>query len=179
MADNTAKTPFERLVRLLAERGVEFIVIGGRAETLHGSARVTFDTDLCYRRTAENLRRLAAALGALRPTLRGAPPDLPFRIDAESLALGCNYTFRTGEGDLDLLGFVEPLGGYDELDKHAETMRLGDTAVRVIGLDDLIRIREHLGRRKDRDSVLHLRAIRRLRDAKANEENNVPPPENQ
>ncbi len=140
---------------------------------------MTFDTDLCYRRTAENLRRLAAALGALRPTPRGAPPDLPFRIDAESLALGCNYTFRTSEGDLDLLGFVEPLGGYDELDKHAETVRIGDTAVRVIGLDDLIRIREHLGRPKDRDSVLHLRAIRRLRAAKPNEGGDVPSRENQ
>ena len=165
MADNTAKTPFERLVRHLTEQGVEFIVIGGRAETLHGSARVTFDTDLCYRRTAENLRRLASSLAVLRPTLRGAPPDLPFRIDAESLALGCNFTFRTTEGDLDLLGYVEPIGGFDELESHAETIRIGDIDLKIIGLEDLIRIKEHLGRPKDRDSLLHLQAIKRLRDS--------------
>lgn len=168
MADNTAKTPFENVVELLALHGVEFIVIGGRAETLYGSARVTFDTDLCYRRTGSNLAGLAKVLKELRPTLRGAPADLPFRIDAESLALGCNFTFRTTEGDLDLLGFVEPIGGFDELEKRAETMRIGDIDLKIIALDDLIRIKEHLGRPKDRDSLLHLQAIKRLRDSQAN-----------
>lgn len=75
MDDDTEKTPFERIVELFVARGVEFIVIGGQAETLYGSARVSFDTDLCYRRTAENLRRLADALKELHPKLRGAPPD--------------------------------------------------------------------------------------------------------
>jgi len=36
---------------LLADAGVEFMVIGGQAEALMGSARVTYDVDLCYRRT--------------------------------------------------------------------------------------------------------------------------------
>ncbi len=163
MADSTAKTPFEKFVNLFVDHGIEFVVIGGRAETLYGSARVTFDTDLCYRRTAENLRRLAEVLVRLDPSLRGAPPDLPFRIDAESLALGCNYTFRTADGDLDLLGFVEPLGGFEALVGQAETFRIGDCSVKVIGLDDLIKIKEYLGRPKDKDGLNHLRAIHRLR----------------
>ncbi len=166
MDADTTKTPFERIVELLSSRGVEFIVIGGQAETLYGSARVTFDTDLCYRRTADNLQRLAAALNVLKPILRGAPPDLPFRIDAESLALGCNYTFATSEGDLDFLGYVEPLGGYDELVGHAETIQFGDLSAKVIGLEDLIRIKEHLRRPKDRESLAQLLAIRKLRNAK-------------
>jgi predicted nucleotidyltransferase len=169
MDADTAKTPFENIAELLASHGVEFIVIGGQAETLHGSARVTFDTDLCYRRTASNLAGLAKVLKELRPTLRGAPADLPFRIDAESLALGCNFTFRTTEGDLDLLGYVEPIGGFDELERHAETIRIGDIDLKISGLEDLIRIKEHLGRAKDRDSLLHLQAIKRLRDSQGNE----------
>jgi hypothetical protein len=36
--------------------------------------------------------------------------------------------------------------------------------VRVIGLDDLIRIKRHLSRPKDRESLLHLEAIKRLRE---------------
>lgn len=163
MAENTEKTPFERVVELLTGRGVEFLVIGGQAETLHGSARVTFDVDLCYRRTNDNLERLADAVRTLNPTLRGAPPDLPFRLDAESLALGNNFTFSTDAGDLDLIGFAEPIGGYEELIVNAETIRIGEVPVRVIALDDLIRIKEHLGRPKDRDSLLHLQAISRLR----------------
>ena len=71
------KSDFQNLAELLTRHGVEFVVIGGQAETLFGSPRVTFDIDLCYRRTAENLERLAAALREMKVTLRGAPPDLP------------------------------------------------------------------------------------------------------
>lgn len=168
MDADTAKTPFENIAELLASHGVEFIVIGGQAETLHGSARVTFDTDLCYRRTDSNFAGLAATLKELRATLRGAPADLPFRIDAESLALGCNFTLCTKEGDLDLLGYVEPIGGFDELQRNAEVIRVGDMDLRIAGLDDLIRIKEHIGRPKDREALLHLQAIKRLRDSQGN-----------
>lgn len=137
MGDDT-ESPFERIVQLLHSQGVEFIGIGGQAEYLMGSARVTLDTDLCYRRAPENLKKLAIALKELKPTLRGAPPDLPFRIDAESLALGMNYKFSTREGDLDFLGLVEPLGGFDEIAPRAEPMMLGDIPILVISLDHLI-----------------------------------------
>src|SRR5262245_61033331 len=109
MDDATAKTPFDEIVELFTKLGVEFITIGGQAEALLGSARVTFDTDLCYRRTHENLLRLAKALEQLQPTLRGAPPDLPFKLDARTLELGNNFTFNTSSGELDLLGYVEPI----------------------------------------------------------------------
>ncbi len=164
MADGTSKTRFERIVELLDGHDVEFVVIGGRAEALMGSARVTYDVDLCYRRTPGNLERLASALVQLNPKLRGAPADLPFRLDAQSLALGSNFTFTTDAGDLDLLGWVEPLGGYDDIVDRCETMRIGETDVKVISLDDLILIKKHIGRPKDRDSLMHLLAIKRVRD---------------
>lgn len=41
-------------------------------------------------------------------------------------------------------------------------MTVGIETVKVASVDDLIRIREHIGRPKDRDSLMHLRAIRRL-----------------
>lgn len=36
--------------------------------------------------------------------------------------------------------------------------------MRVIGLDDLIRIKRYIGRPKDRESLLQLEAIKRLRE---------------
>jgi predicted nucleotidyltransferase len=163
---DTEKSPFERIIDLLCKHGVQFVVIGGQAELLLGSARVTLDTDLCYRRSRENLTSLAAALAELKPSLRGAPPDLPFRLDAESLALGCNFTFRTTEGDLDLLGYVEPLGTYDDIAPRAESMQFGEITIQVASLDDLIHIKSHLGRPKDRESLMHLQAIKRIREEK-------------
>lgn len=165
MADDTEKKPrLARYVEALTLNGVEFIIIGGQAEQLHGSARVTYDDDFCYRRTAENLERLARALAPLKPTLRNAPPDLPFRLDAKSLALGSNFTFDTIHGALDLLGYLEPLGGYEDVVGRAVDMEFGPWTVKVLSLDDLIRIKEHINRPKDRDALMHLLAIRRVRD---------------
>lgn len=164
MVDDTGASDLGRIAEVLNRHGVEFVVIGGQAEVLYGSPRVTYDVDLCYRRTEENLRRLAEALKELRPTLRGAPPDLPFVLDARSLALGTNFTFETPLVPLDLLGWVEPLGDYEALARRARTITVGERDLLVIDLDDLIRIKEHIGRPKDRESLLQLLAIRRLRD---------------
>jgi hypothetical protein len=123
----------------------------------------SYDIDLCYRRTPENLARLAQALQELHPTLRGASLDLPFRLDAESLALGANFTFNTDLGPVDLLGWVEPFGTYDDLIGRAERMKLEACEVNVIALDDLIAIKQHIGRPKDKAALLQLEALRKLR----------------
>ena len=159
------QSPLERFCAVLTAHGVEFIVVGGQAEALMGSARVTYDVDLCYRRTSDNLERLATAFGTLNLTLRGAPPELKFRLDAQALALGQNYTFEVdGEYPLDFLGYLEPIGTYEDLLPHAEVVSIGGHATRVIGLDDLIRIKRHLGRPKDKESLLQLEAVKRLRE---------------
>jgi len=135
------RSPLERFCAVLAEHGVEFIVVGGQAEALMGT------------------------LGTLNLTLRGAPPDLKFRMDAQALALGQNYTFEVdGDYPLDFLGDLEPIGTYEDLLLRAETVPIGGRPTHVIGLDDLIRIRRYLGRPKDRESLLQLEAIKRLRE---------------
>ena len=97
---------FAAIFRCLGEGGVEFIVVGGVAGAIHGSARLTFHLDVVYRRTQENIARLAAALALHEPYLRGAPPGLPFRWDAETIRRGLNLTLSTKLGPLDLLGDV-------------------------------------------------------------------------
>ena len=153
-----------RFVTLLSRHKVDFLVIGGQAEILMGGARVTFDTDLCYDRSPHNLERLASALAEINPSLRGAPAELPFKFDAQALAFGSNYTLVTDIGALDLLGWVEPIGDYNALQASAETHVVRQTPVRTIGLEDLIRIKEHINRPKDRDSLFQLIAIRAIRN---------------
>jgi len=75
----------ERLLSVLHDAEVRFVIIGGVAATIHGSARLTSDLDVVYARDRENLERLVAALQPLDPYLRGAPPGLPFRFDVETL----------------------------------------------------------------------------------------------
>ena len=164
MAGEAEKPRLIRVAEHLARHGVEFMVIGGQAAVLHGSPLPSFDIDLCYRRTSENLRRLSLALLEMHPTLRGAPPDLPFRLDAESLALGCNFTFNTDQGPLDLLGWVEPFGAFEALLPGAEAIAVGEISLLVIGLDDLIAIKRHINRPKDQATLVQLEALKQLRD---------------
>ena len=157
---NDARTRLERIAAVLQRHGVEYIVVGGIAANLYGSKRQTEDVDLAYRREKENLERLAAALREITVSLRGAPPDLPFTIDARALALGANFTFSTPLGDLDLLGWLEPIGDFEAVAKNAQTIEADGERIHVISLDDLIRIKQHLGRPKDLATLAELLAIR-------------------
>jgi hypothetical protein len=69
-------TDFKALFQALAHGRVEFILAGGVAAALHGSARLTLDIDVVYRRSGDNTERLATALKPFQPCLRGAPPGL-------------------------------------------------------------------------------------------------------
>ena len=88
------------LVEALSESGVEYVIVGGMAAVIHGSAHVTADLDVSYSRTRENCERLAAALAPFSPRLRGAPAELPFRLDAPTIRAGLNFTLITTLGDV-------------------------------------------------------------------------------
>ena len=82
----------EETLRALFDANVEFVLIGGAAMQMQGSAHLTEDLDFCYARSAKNLERLALALA---PTIRdseGAPENLPFRFDAATIKRGLNFT---------------------------------------------------------------------------------------
>ena len=81
-------TDFPAMLQALDEHHVEYIVVGGAAATAHGAARLTLDLDIVYRRTQQNISRLVASLAPHQPYLRGAPPGLPFRWDAETVQRG-------------------------------------------------------------------------------------------
>ena len=155
-----------KIAELLNRHDVEFIVVGGQAEWLMGSPRMTVDVDVCYRRTPENLQRLADALKTIKPTLRGAPEGLPFVLDAKALEMGNNFTLTTTIGSVDLLGWVEPLGDFEAVAKNAETYTRKGVQFKVISLDDLIRVKEHIRRVKDTESLIQLRSIRDDRNRK-------------
>lgn len=157
-------TDFEALIRRLAAADVRFVLIGGFAAAVLGSPRTTVDLDVAYARDEENLARLAAALEPLLPKLRGAPPGLPFVLDAATLARGLNFTLTTSLGDLDLLGDVTGGGGYEDLLPHTRRIRVFDTEVAVVTLPWLIRLKRASGRPRDLAAVAELEALLEERD---------------
>ncbi len=158
--------PYDPLgaLRTLQEHGVRFIVIGGVAGRLWGSPTMTNDLDICYARDQSNLERLAEALLELEARLRGGDDDVPFILDATTLANGQNFTFMTKDGPLDVLGMPSGVNGFDELITNVVEFDLGDGLVLpVCDLDDLIRMKRAAGRTKDRIELEVLAAVREER----------------
>jgi predicted nucleotidyltransferase len=152
-------TDFDALLATLARREVAFILVGGAAAIAHGSARLTQDLDIVYRRNSDNLDRLIEALADHKPYLRGVPPGLPFVWDRATLARGLNFTLTTSLGDIDLLGEIPGGGVYEELLPEAIELRVFHTRCLCLSLPQLIRAKRATGRPKDLEALAELEAI--------------------
>ncbi len=147
-------------LQILVAHKVDFVVIGGIAARLWGSPTITRDLDICRARTPANLERLAAALQQVHAKLRGVSEDVPFRLDARTLAAGDRFTFKSDVGDLDCLGTPTGTGGYDDLKAGAERVDVDGLKVWVTSLIDLIEMKRAAGRQKDRIEIEVLGALR-------------------
>ncbi len=150
---------FGGIVGVLVDRSVEVILIGGLAAQAHGAARLTQDTDFLYSRSPENIHRLAVALAPHHPYLRGAPRGLPFRFDAPTIQRGLNFTLTTDLGDIDFLGEVAGIGGYDAALPHSIRLPVFERELAVLDLPTLIRSKRAAGRPKDLEAIAELEAL--------------------
>jgi predicted nucleotidyltransferase len=153
----------ERLLTALCNAKVEFVVIGGMAAVVQGSAYVTADLDLCYRRQPGNIDRLTEALKSFKPRLRGVSETIPFVLDAMTLKSGTNFTLTTEVGDLDLIGEVPGLGTYEAVKAQSEEVELYGYRVWVLTLEGLISSKQAAGRPKDLRLLPELQALQALR----------------
>lgn len=153
----------EKTLRALYDEAVEFVIIGGAAMQLQGSAHITEDLDFCYDRTPKNFQRLAKALQPFHPLLRNAPEDLPFRFDAATIQRGLNFTLSTDLGALDFLGEVAGLGSYPKVKAASETMNIFGINHQVLSLEGLIKAKIAAGRNKDLNVLEELESLLDIR----------------
>lgn len=150
----------ELLLRALLGAGVEFVVAGGVAANLHGSSYLTRDFDVLVPLDVDNCRRILEALAPFEPRFYQAAGKPRVTRTAEELAQLSNLYFSTTIGVIDLLGSMPPVGEYTGVAARAVEVTLFDAKCRVISLDDLIAVKAHVGRPKDRAVEIELRAIR-------------------
>ena len=157
----------DRMLAVLDEVGVRFILIGGMAAILHGDVGVTVDLDVVPEHDRKNLDRLARALRALEARVRtsGEPDGLPFDCSGgflHNLAPDSILNLTTTAGDLDLTFRPSGTRGYPDLRRDALEIEIADgVRILVASLADVIRSKEAAGREKDR---LMLPRLRRLLD---------------
>jgi len=140
---------FRRAIELLTEARVDFVIIGGVSASLHGSAYVTSDLDICYSRERSNLSRLVTVLAPFHPRPRGFPPGLPFKWEEATLYNASVLTLETDIGDFDLLAEVAGLGTFEDVKAASIEMNAHGNQVRTLNLRSLIQAKRAAGRPKD------------------------------
>jgi hypothetical protein len=134
----------EEILRRLTARGVDFVVIGGIAAVLWGSARMTCDLDICFATDDINLKALGQVFVDLGAAVKDVDRDQPV---------------MTSAGELHLLARPAGAPSYEALRKRATRVDLGDFNVLISSLDDLIAMNRAAGRSAE---VEELEGIRNL-----------------
>jgi len=137
------------VVRLFQDAGVRFVIVGGRAVQFHGHARPAKDLDLLVEPSAENWRKLQAAL---RP------------LNASVKAFGELSTERKYQARLRFYETVELLTAIDGVsfaDAWRESIEanVADLKLRVLSRAHLIGSKRQSRRRIDADDIKELQAL--------------------
>ena len=145
--------PYALFAALERER-VAYVVIGGFARVVHGSAETSDGLDLVPSLREENLRRL----GRVLEQLEAPQPDL-----REHVARSEPVTARTSAGELRIVPELRGTRGYDDLRIRAFRENLGRGArPQVASLVDCVRMLEASEREPDAERLQRLRRLMEL-----------------
>ena len=140
----------EKLLRLLKENKVKFVVIGASAFPVYGYARATLDIDIFIKPELENIRRTMKALKVFGYDLVDLTPD----DFLKSKILIRQYTVEA-----DFHPFVKGIT-FDNVWKNRIKARFGKTEVYFPSLDDMIKMKKAAGRAIDLEDLKYLKKIR-------------------
>jgi len=149
------------LIEALEKGKVDYAIAGGYAVALHGAVRGTVDIDIVLRWTKKNLFAAEAALGDVglqsRLPLKG---DEVFQFREEYIKnrnlLAWNFTNISNPTEsVDIILT-------DDLKKmKIKNIRSGNMTLRVISIEDLIRMKQKSGRPQDLEDVKALRSLKK------------------
>ncbi|TAJ78938.1 MAG: hypothetical protein EPO42_07040 [Gallionellaceae bacterium] len=161
------------LLRSLSEAQVRYVLVGGIAVQLHGYLRSTFDVDLVLAMDDDNLARF---IGVAKS--RGLVPSIPVPIDALRNAAQIEQWYQekgmlafalrepqVGGGVVDVL--VRPIVPFEQLHRNAIAGELFSQKVQVASIDDLLAMKRHANRDKDKLDIAALEKIKRGEDPNA------------
>ena len=159
----------DRILSVLDEHAVDYVLVGGVAARVHGASRATTDIDCVPSIDEPNLERLAAALLDLGARLRVAGMSdeesrrLPLHLDARTLAAFGSSTWMTDAGPLDLLVELRDAQGgrhpFEDLVQRSMTIAVGAVSVKVASLEDVVASKQFSARAKDLEALPELQAI--------------------
>lgn len=142
----------QKLLQLLAEHKVKFVVIGSWAFPSHGYSRATYDIDIFYEPTKSNIKKMVTALQ--KAGYKGIE-DLTIEQLKTKKTLFRQYLQQT-----DIHPFVAGVE-FSEVWKNKRETTIEKVKVYVPSLEDIIVMKKAAGRTKDIADLEVLEEIKR------------------
>lgn len=143
---------FRDMLSALSGEGVDYLLVGAYAVAVHGVPRATGDLDIWVRPTAENARRVRAALTGF-----GAPVgDLSERdlVTPETV-----FQIGVAPNRIDVMTSIDGLT-FDDAWASRRIVRIAGLDVPVLSRADLIRNKKATGRPQDLADAARLEELR-------------------
>jgi hypothetical protein len=155
----TEKIEFDpyALFEALEANKVHYVVVGGFARVVHGTAELTRGLDIAPALVDYNLRALERALGELGASVGSHP------IAVDTLADGRPVTISTHAGTLNVVPAPWGTRGYDDLRIRGNRENLGHSLrPQIASKVDLVRMLEASPRAEDAERLRRMRRMMEL-----------------
>lgn len=163
---------YEDVFRALNRARVKYMVAGGVAVNLHGYVRATGDLDILIAMDDGNVKRF---IGVVKK--RAFKPKVPVKI--EEFADPAKRESWIQEKMMKVFSMYNPDDEFEQIDvmiaacldfdaayKRKKVIDIGAVKVPVVGLQDLIRLKEAANRGRDRMDIAALRRLGELKSEK-------------
>ena len=151
----------ERIARAFEAHKIQYCIVGGVAVALHGAPRGTVDVDIVIKHTEKSFKDLENCLRGL-----GFVPRLPVKA-SEVFKFKSEYIENR---NLIAWSFYNPTNPFEVLDvilthdlseMKSVSKKFGLLSIKVLSLDDLIKMKKQSNRPQDREDIKILKAIKK------------------
>ncbi|OQA02555.1 MAG: hypothetical protein BWY69_01020 [Planctomycetes bacterium ADurb.Bin401] len=91
------------------------------------------------------------------------PKKLKLHLTKENCNHLKNLYLDTDIGQLDCIGFVEGVGNFEHVKQQSEIIEINKIKIPVLNIDAIIESKKTLNRDKDKETILQLKALRRIK----------------
>lgn len=144
---------------------VEYLLVGGHAVNFHGYVRATLDLDIWVNNSEQNLEKLLASFIFLGYNKENSKKAIKY------FKLNHMIKLPKDKAIIDILDDFMINEVFVNSFKNKETMFIGNTEVKVVGFEDLLKIKYKSNRTKDLLDVQELKTLQELRQKQVKKHN--------
>jgi predicted nucleotidyltransferase len=162
---------YEEIIREFQKQKVKYVIVGGIAVNLLGSLRSTADMDILVEMSSDNLRKIVSILKKKGYHVK-QPVDPMGIADAKTRhewIIGKNmkaFNFYKEDELKEIDIIVESPVSFEDARRDITRIKIGETILPVISIDNLIKMKRNTGRSVDKLDIEELRKIKKIRKGK-------------